>query len=513
MRGQAISCVIMCAALLSRPAPGWSPPQTGTSRASDEQRRLLDVRRRQIELSSARAALKRIQDLYRDGLVPRTELDRAQTAVETAQLNYQEALLSVLSLEPHLTVKDAVKYQGENGRKFIRLTIENLTPVFDDEQFRMLSDFEGADSIPESLRRRDVRDVFVSIRAVEDPGNPSGSLARGATIALPYEGHLTELRHGTSQSMEFELLRDAEVVMVVCVYKDQCREQVVLLRHAYTAAVVSVAAAQASQEADLGQQATFDLRLDRSSVAAEQFQLRVVNLPPQVSYRFIDLASEARISQVSFAAGVSRQSIGLRLFLPEMADERLPVDKPIEFWVLAVSSAEAARFQQERLYSAQEIERSRAGRVALTIIPRGVGKVQVSAANLYSEIQPGETLETRLMIRNTGTRRLDKVNVIADHPQNWRVQLDPDVVPALDIGREVGVMLRILPPQDAPVGDYEVRIRTESYAYNRQVPSEDKIFRVAVRARPNMWGSFLLAAGLVVLMLGIIALGIKLSRG
>ena len=63
----------------------------------DEQRRFLDVRRRQIDLTAARAALTRMQELFKLGLVPQTDLDHAKTAVDTAQLNYQEAVLSLLS--------------------------------------------------------------------------------------------------------------------------------------------------------------------------------------------------------------------------------------------------------------------------------------------------------------------------------------------------------------------------------------------------------------------------------
>jgi multidrug efflux pump subunit AcrA (membrane-fusion protein) len=150
---------------------------------SDEQRRFLDIRRRQIELASARAALQRQQELSRDGLTSRIELDRARTAVEAAQLNYQEAVLSFLAVQPRLTVKRAIKHQGRDGRKFVSLAIENLTPTFDDSQFKLLSNFDGADPIPESLRTRDVRDIYVSLRAAGEAAEP---VARGTTIALPY---------------------------------------------------------------------------------------------------------------------------------------------------------------------------------------------------------------------------------------------------------------------------------------------------------------------------------------
>ncbi len=482
---------------------------------SDEQRRFLDVRRRQIDLSSARTALKRTQELFKLGLVSQTDLDRDQTTVDTAQLNYQEAVLSLLSLQPRLTVKQAVKHQTKDGRKFVSLTVENLTPTFDDTQFKLLSNFEGADPIPESLRTRDVRDIFISLRATGDSATPAAgneSAARGTTIALPYEVHIPELKYGESRSMEFQLLRDVNSIVVASSYKGQNQENIVQLEQAETENVVNVSSVQVSQEANLGEPVTFDLKLERSSVDVRQFQLRVVNLPHQISYSFIDPTSQARLSQLNFPAGVTQQALGLRLFLPERSDAQVVIDQPLEFWALVTDQGQGQLFQQERPYSPAEIEQSRAGRARLLIIPRGVGKIEASAASLYSEIQIGETVETNITIRNTGTRRLDNVKLTTEYPLNWRVDVVPDNVPALEINRESAVKLRIVPPSDVQVGDYEIRIKTESYAYNRSVPSEDKIYRVSVKAQTNVWGTAALVGGLLLLVIGIVIFGVKLTR-
>ncbi len=490
----------------------WQLGVAQQSPMSDEQRRFLEVRRRQIELKAARTQLKRTQDLFEQGLMSRTDLDRAQTAVETAQLNYQEAVLSLLSLQPRLSVREAVKYQTKDGRKFVRLTVENLTPTFDDSQFRLLSNFEGADPIPEELRRRDLQDIFVSLKAAGEPGTSNEPASRGTTIALPYEVHIPELKYGQSKTMEFQLLRDVSSVVVASSYKGQNQEIDIQLQQAETENVVTVTSTQISQEADLGSPATFDLRLERSTVDVRQFQLKVVNLPHQISYSFIDPTSQARLSQLNFPAGVTEQRLGLRLFLPERADEQVRIDEPLEFWALVMDEMQAQRFRQERVYSLAEIEQSRAGRVRLVIIPRGVGRIEVSAVSLFSEIQTGEAVETNIMIRNTGTRRLDNIKLTTEYPLNWRVEVRPDIVPALEINREQTVTLKIVPPPDVPVGDYEVRIKTESYAYGRRVPSEDKIYRVSVKAQTSLWGTVGLIGGLLLLVIGIVIFGVKLTR-
>jgi hypothetical protein len=479
---------------------------------SNEQSRFIEVRRRQIDLSSARATYQSKQNLFEDGLISQFDLNQAQAALEKAQLSYQEAVLSLLSLQPRLSVKKALKYQTRDGRKFVSLTVENLTPIFDDARFKMLNNFEGTDPIPESLRTRDVSDIFISLRASGESASGNEATVRGTAIGIPYEIHIPELKYGESHTMEFQLLRDVNSVVVASSYKGQDQETVVQLEQAETENAVTISSMQASQEADLGTEATFDLRLERSSVDVRRFQLKVVNLPRQISYSFVDPSSQARLSQVNFPAGVTQQKLNLRLFLPERADEQIPIDKPLEFWALAMNEEQVQKFQQEKIYTGPEIEQSRAGRIRLVILPRGIGKIEVSAVSLYSEIEKGNSVETSFKIRNTGTRRLDNVRISAEPPLHWTVEITPDLVAALDINREVEVALRMIPPSDVPVGDYEARLKTESYAYNRQVPSEDKIYRVSVIAQANIWGTALLIGGLLVLVLGLVIFGVKLTR-
>jgi len=481
----------------------------------EDVRRLLEVRRRQIELQSARQEVQRLEELFRQGVIPKTNLDRARAELEKAQLAYQEAVLSLLALEPRISVQRAVKYQAADGRRFVRLPVVNLTPTFDDAQFRLLQNFEGADPIPEELRRRDVRDIFISLK---DPGEPpmgTGTVVersvRGTTISLPYEVHIPRLNYGEERTLTFQLLRDVSSVIVAVSYKGRTSEQVAQLQ-AEGEGVVTVSSTQFSQEADLGGQATYDLRIERSTVDVRSFHLKVVNLPRQITYSFLDPNTQARLSQITFPAGVTEQRLSLRLFLPERADEQVQMDRPLEFWALVGEEAPMAAFREDRAYTAQELAAARVGRVRLVVIPRGMGRIEVSAESLFSEIPVGGSVETRLLLRNVGTRRVENIKLTAEYPLNWRVELEPAILPALEINREAEVRLRIVPPPDVPVGEYEVRIKTESFAYGRRVPSEDKIYRVSVRARAEVWTTVALIGGLLALVIGIVIFGVRLTR-
>lgn len=476
----------------------------------DEQRRFLEVRRRQLELQSARKQLERSQKLAAQGLVPQSETDRDRAAVETAQLNYQQALLSLLDMQPRISVRSAIKTQDREGRKFVRLVISNLTPTFDDSQFQLLNNFEGADPIPEALRTRNVTDIFVSLR---DPGGETGTQRlANATISLPYEIHIPEMKYDEEKKLDFQLLRDVDSVTVALTYRNQTREIPVQLEHAAGESEIQVSSSQFSQEADLGGQATYNLQLERPSVDVRAFQLLVVNLPHQISSSFIDLQSQARLSQINFPAGVTKQTLGLRLTLPERADEQVQVDKPLELWALVLDEAKASRFAAEQRYTAAQLAAAGSGRVKLVVIPRGVGKIEVAAASLLSEIETGQNVETRITVRNTGTRRLDNVKLSAEYPLNWRVEITPVIIPSVGINSEEIVSLKIVPPPDAGVGDYEVRLKTESFADNRRIQSEDKVYRVSVKAKTNLFSTLALVGGLILVVIGIVVFGVRLAR-
>jgi uncharacterized membrane protein len=154
----------------------------------------------------------------------------------------------------------------------------------------------------------------------------------------------------------------------------------------------------------------------------------------------------------------------------------------------------------------------KAGNVKLELIPRGVGKIEVQAVNLYHEIKVGESVSMEVRIKNDGTRKLNNIRVLTDLPLNWRSEIQPDLIAALEQGKDEVVTIKFLPPADVAVGDYEPKIKTECSADNRKVDSEDKIVRFNVASKTNVVGIILLVVLLVGLLVGIVVFGIKLTR-
>ncbi|MEK6570242.1 MAG: NEW3 domain-containing protein, partial [Bacteroidota bacterium] len=106
----------------------------------------------------------------------------------------------------------------------------------------------------------------------------------------------------------------------------------------------------------------------------------------------------------------------------------------------------------------------------------------------------------------------DNIKVRADVPLNWTSSVAPDLISTLLPGKEEMISLTITPPSDVSVGDYEATIKTESFASNRRVESEDKKIRIHISASANILGT----AALVILLLGVlitvVVFGVRLSR-
>ena len=78
--------------------------------------------------------------------------------------------------------------------------------------------------------------------------------------------------------------------------------------------------------------------------------------------------------------------------------------------------------------------------------------------------------------------------------------------------KETQVSVSLTPPAEVSVGEYESTLKTESYASNRKVDSEDKKIRIHVAASTNIFGTTLLVLLLVGILTGVVVFGIRLSK-
>ena len=180
---------------------------------------------------------------------------------------------------------------------------------------------------------KEIKDVSVSLRS------------EGKIISDPYERTIASLPLEETREVTFQLLKDVENLDVNIYYAGKNELTSLYLQKGVSANIVTVNSAQFSQEADLESQATYDLSLEKFSGEANIFKLEVANLPHQINYEFTDPQTNARLSQIKFTEGVTSMKLSLKLYLPKNADSQVLIDKPIEFYVLALDNEQSTRLR------------------------------------------------------------------------------------------------------------------------------------------------------------------------
>lgn len=462
--------------------------------------KLLSLKKAQLSLEEMKGDFDRALKLKEEGLISEEDFARKRTAYLQAQVSYQEALIRFMGAEARISVASAVKFQDKAGKKFVRVSLR-----YSSKELKALAELniDAQDLFPLDFLK-EIKDVYISLRS------------EGKIISNPYEKSIPSLALEEKKDVTFQLLKDVESLEVNVFYSGKDETTSVYLQKGLSANIVTINSAQFSQEANLESQAVFDLSLEKFSGEANIFRLQIVNLPRQITYEFVDPQTQARLSQIKFTEETTSMQLSLRLFLPKNADDQVIMDKPIEFSALALDSEQSARLQEmlaaNTAIDQNEIEDLKAGNVSLEIIPRGVGRIEVQAVNLYHEIKIGENVDMEVRIVNAGTRLLNNIRVFSDLPLNWKAEIQPDLIASLEQNQEEVVNIKFIPPDNVSVGDYEPRIRTECIADNRRVESEDKIVRVHLSAKTNVLGITLLIALLIGLLVGIVVFGIKLTR-
>lgn len=474
--------------------------QTGSMyNQRDDQYRVLGLKRAKSAYDNAKNDYERQKSLFEKQMISQAELDRAKNNADDAEVNYLQSLLAVMFEQQYVTVSKAIKYQTENGKKHVRLTIENLSGGT--AEFKKLVNMN--DDVFNSLRLDAITGVYISLQ------NSDGSV-----ISNPYESKIDELIYGKPVTIDFVLLQDVDAVTVSMIYgKGTQRDLKIFLQKDASANKVILNSDQFAQEVDLGGNTTYNFTLENFSGVDNTFRLEVVNLPTQINKYFVDLSTSARLSQIKFSENTRTKQAGLKIFLPDRPTDEIKMDKSIPFYVLVIPAEMSGSIKNlDKTWTKEEIESLNVGYMKLELVPRGTGKLIVKAPQLYYAINSGNSVEMKLDVVNDGSRKLNNIKIDADPPLNWKKNIDPQVVQSLEINEEKTLNLTFTPPENVPVGKYEIRLRSTSLSNDQVVTAEDKIVTVEILPESNMWGTLFLVLLIVGLVAGMVVFGIKLSR-
>ncbi len=291
--------------------------------------KLLQLKSAHLQLLQNKAEYERAVNLKRDGLVSEADFSKTETLYLQAGVTYQQALINFMGSEARISVASAVKFQDRSGKKFVRVTLRYAS-----KELKELANLKisAEDLFPVDFMK-ELKDVYVSL------------LSEGKVISDPYEKTVASLPIEAEREVTFQLLKDVENLDVSVSYSGKTEKTSVFLQKGVSANMVTVNSAQFSQEADLESTATYDLSLEKFSGEANVFKLEAIDLPNQITYEFSDPTTSARLSQIKFSEGITSLKLQLKLFLPKNPDERVILDKPLEFFVLALDNDQTEKLR------------------------------------------------------------------------------------------------------------------------------------------------------------------------
>jgi hypothetical protein len=461
---------------------------------------LLDFKVIQARYEKAKADYESKKKSFDYGIISEQELNQAKLELTNSEVDYQKALVNMIVAEQYISIIGGLQYQGEDGRKHVKITLENTSGKGDEYAGLLNLDEE----LMEALRSDVINNVYVSLSDDD-----------GAIISHPYEAKIEKLYYGKPTDIEFALLRDLDAVTVDITFGNgtERSSKISLLKDEKVNKVI-IQSEQFSQEAELGDEADFDLTLELFSGQNDTFQLEVVNLPSQLNRYFYDPGSEARLSQFKFTEGNKTRNAALKVLLPDRPDEGIEIGERILFYALVIprDRVESLGPIRGRTWTPKEIEALDVGFVRLELVPRGKGELVVRVPQLYFSALKGESVEITLNMKNEGTRSLENVEVEVDTNLHWTKQVEPQLLRTLDVSEEKQIKVHVTPPPDIAPGKYDVHIKSSALSDTQPVDGEDKTISVEIKEEANVTGIAIIVSAIIVLVLGIVIFGIRLSR-
>ena len=498
------------AAPQSAEAPAATQPVEQVSTLRERLNQQL-VEQAELAVEQARLAEKRAERHYNllsrladKGIVPKEDVQTALSDWEDekllarqAELRLEQTKLDLIRDAIRVDVVAAQKYRTEAGELKVDVTLLNNANLA--RARAVEADKDEADLV-ETLR---LSGVVVC-------------LCNGAIISDPYEQVIPELPYQGQVTLTFGLLVDLEEVSVVVRYLDTERSLRVRLRKAATREYPTINSAQFSQEGSMGTRVRYDVALERFAQEEKSFRLMAVGLPGEVTWTFTNPASGARVNQVKFDENTPKHALALEVALPENLSAQF-IDRTIQFEAV-VTDEPGMRLVQQAV-AANPLGTRTAGvsgfagnTVTLELIPRGVGKLELSVPNRYREIAPGSVVEVDATVRNSGTAAVQNVRFSAVLPHQWRARLEPEEVKELNPNAEMQLVALIEPGADLGVGEYDVRLQAAGEVGDVKVEAEDRTVSVRVQAKTNLVAGIVLVVLLVGVLLVIGFISVRISR-
>ncbi|NQT02517.1 MAG: hypothetical protein HQ580_10865 [Planctomycetes bacterium] len=482
----------------------------------------LSLRAALVDLETAKEAHDRYesqhraaQDFFKKSYISQKELDealsaftQAQQQLKQAEIQLEQTKLSFLANATHITIMEAKKYYDSEGKRMLDLVLKNTSNLalaesalgLTEGESQLQSEWQNPEQIQALL---DIENIIVSI------------VSNSSSIGKPYEKIIPVLPYGKEEKLKFVLLADVQEAGIKLKYLDQDTIESIFLEKESLQEKPHVFASQFSVEGQLGTDIGFDLVLEMLVTSENNFSLVVTNMLPQINCSFVE--SGSRITSVRFSEEVSKHNLILHVSIPQKLDVSM-IDKKINFQAWIVTSAQLEKINKLKhqyatdIIPAKELDAIEAARVDLTLTPKGTGRLEILINNLFEEIKPQQDVRIRADLHNDGTLTLFNIIPEISPPLGWEAQVEPKNIEQLMPNEKQQINIHLQPGTDVGVGEYEAQIEARGQSGSDVIEAIEKRLKVRISAQTNIMATLLLVGGLVILIVGIVVFGVKLSR-
>lgn len=424
---------------------------------SDPASLLYNVKRAEIQVSTYKLDFETKETLFKEGLLSAKEFEDVRNRYQEARLNYVYALIRATSGSFYVSVERAEKYQKPDGTKWVKLTLLNSLPDIG----KTIDEFLGMDGTEavsnyKELYNNEIRNVFLSIEKDE------------VLVGQPLEYKINALGFGEKRDFEFQILRDMDEVVVCLRYDLQTVERrKVFLTPSGASSQIVLTPENFSVESNLGGRATYRISVERYLTGANVVKLTIPDLSSQFQFEIYD--GETRISDLNFRENDFKKSLTLNIHLPTRESNDVVMDVPVEFSLVASEQGAAA------------IE----GRTKLVLIPKGIGKIEVKADNLFQESYANSTIRIPVRIVNDGSRDILDLTLTIRGGMGWENTINPMTITSLKPQEEGTFNMSLVPPQNVHPGEYDFKVTIQGQSDGKTIYADEKTFRIKINAKTN----------------------------
>ena len=434
---------------------------------------------------------------------------QATQRLEEAKIQLEETQLGFLDNATHITILEAKKYRDPEGRRKLDIVLRNTSNMSLAEtalvQEEPLEQDNAVWQTPEAIRALlDIENIMVSI---VDKGSIS--------VGKPYEQIVHILPYGQEAPLTFTLLTDIDHAGIRLRYLNKNIIETICLENDSLQTKPTVVASQFSVEGALGSDIDYPLDLEMLVTSDQNFSLTATNLPAQMTYSFAEQG--ARVSSIRFSEEVSKHTLNFRVSIPHNLTETL-IDKKIEFqaWMVTPAQLEALNHHRRQYgpdsIPLEELDLIDAARVDLVLTPRGRGGLEILIHNSYLETNPQEGIGLTADLHNHGTLTLFNIRPELSAPFRWDARIEPKQIEKLLPNEKASVTIHLEPDRDVGVGEYEAHLIAQGQSGSQIIEALKKRLTVRVNAKTSLTATSILVGGLLLLMIGIVFFGGKLSR-